>query len=117
MSEIVASFTRLVHDCPEKPLVYFPARRETWTVADLWASSVQLGAILERAEIHAGQLVVSAAGNCPLTMALTVACRRLGVALLPLDSGTAFNQARELATRFGAAAVVTETSAVETPTI
>jgi acyl-CoA synthetase (AMP-forming)/AMP-acid ligase II len=102
VSEIVERFLQVRRDGPHRRLVHLPSHRASLTADDLWTSSLAQRALLQSHGLGADQLVIAATGNRPSTLALWLACRALGIAMMPLDSGTPVAEIGSLARRFGA---------------
>ncbi|HEY7499045.1 MAG TPA: class I adenylate-forming enzyme family protein [Vicinamibacterales bacterium] len=106
MSEIVERFERIRRDEPARPLIHAAATGATLTAEDLSALAAAERSRLESLGIGSDHLVLSAAGNRPAAIALWLACRSLGAALMPLDVGTPAGEMDALAKRFGATAAI-----------
>jgi long-chain acyl-CoA synthetase len=106
LSEIVERFQRITRDQPDRPLVHVPAADRTVTATDLWEASVTFRAALQAGGLGPDHLVVAASGNRPSTLALWLACRALGIAVMPVDAGTPVLEMRAIAERFGATVAV-----------
>jgi len=110
LSEIVERFERIRRDSPNRSLIHLPAAGASLTAEDIWNASLRQRAQLEALGLGLGlgsghdndHLVISAAGNRPGAVPLWLACRSLGVALMPVDAGTPTAEIAELARRFGA---------------
>jgi acyl-CoA synthetase (AMP-forming)/AMP-acid ligase II len=102
VSEIVERFIRIRRDHPDRPLIHLPLTNATITAADLWDGAAEQRARLERLGAGPDQLVIYAGGNKPALLALWLACRSCGSALMPVDGGTTTAEIGELARRFGA---------------
>jgi acyl-CoA synthetase (AMP-forming)/AMP-acid ligase II len=105
-SLIVERFDRIRRDAPDRPLIHLPLSKATLTARDIWAGSVQQQAMLTSAGVGAQHLVMLATGNRPEVFSLWLACRTLGAAVLPVDSGTTIREMSGLAERFGATQAV-----------
>lgn len=117
MSEIVERFERIRRDTPDRPLIHAPALRTSLTAEALWHAAVEQRARLERHGVGQHGLVIYAAGNKPDIFACWLACRSLGVALLPVDAGTVTPEIESLARRFGASVVIVSEAAAGVPLI
>jgi long-chain acyl-CoA synthetase len=106
VSDIVQRFARIAVDQPDRPIIYAPASKLVLTASQVWHSHLELRARLAALGIQPGQLVVSAAGNRPACIPLTLACLSLGVPLMPMDAGATITDVADFAARFGAFAVV-----------
>ncbi|MGE0448055.1 MAG: class I adenylate-forming enzyme family protein [Vicinamibacterales bacterium] len=106
MNAIVEEFDRLWRDAPARPLVHLPSSGTTLTTDDLQRNRLEQTAVLERAGIGGGHVVLSAVGNRPGFLALLLAAWSLGAVVLPVDEGAANPEIEGMAERFGAAAVV-----------
>ena len=100
-SDIVERFNRIRRDTPDRPLVYLPASRTTITAHDL----SQLAALQRTQLIALGvgddDLILTVTGNRAASLSLWLACRQLGIALMPVDVGTPPAELQSLANRFG----------------
>ncbi len=110
MSAIVARFAQLRRTDPDRPLIHLPGPDSTLSASDIWASHLEYADRLSQAGIGPHQLIVSACGNSPASVAFLLACRVLDVAVMPVDAGTTVAEVLELAARFGAAALVTRSA-------
>jgi len=106
LSEIVERFERIRRDSPNRLLVHLPAAGVSVTAEDIWNASRLQRAQLEALGLGEGYLVISAAGNRPSVVPLLLACRGLGIALMPVDVGTPTTEIVALARRFGAATLI-----------
>jgi acyl-CoA synthetase (AMP-forming)/AMP-acid ligase II len=106
VSAIVERFDRIRRDHPARPLIHLPLTASTISAGDLWELALAQRKHLERLGAGQDRLLISAAGNRPAYFALWLACRSLGAALMPVDSGTTTAEIRELARRFGASFAV-----------
>jgi long-chain acyl-CoA synthetase len=110
LSEIVERFERIRRDSPNRPLIHLPAAGASLSADDIWNASLQQRAQLEALDPGPGldpgldddHLVISAVGNRAAAVPLWLACRSLGVALMPVDAGTPIAVIAALARRFGA---------------
>lgn len=111
-SSIVERFDRIRRDTPDRPLIHLPLARTTISAAGLWDASEEQRRRLERLSLGGDHLVIYAGGNRPDLLGLWLACRTLGIALMPVDGGTTATEIAALGQRFGAAcAIVSETAA------
>jgi long-chain acyl-CoA synthetase len=107
VSAILARFAALWRDDPKRLLIHAPAARRSLSASEIWSAHRQYAARLTTlADLQTDQLVVSAAGNHPAAVAFFLACRAIGVAIMPVDPGTTATEIRSLAERFAAAAVL-----------
>jgi long-chain acyl-CoA synthetase len=106
MSEIVERFQRIWRDEPSRPLIHVPGSGTTLTADDIWTIALAERSVLEALGLGADHLVLSAAGNRPAAVALWLACRSLGIALMPVDASTPASEIASLARRFGATVAV-----------
>lgn len=106
VSTLVESFRLVLAANPSRPLLHLPALERTLTARELWDASTRVIDALKQGGVGCGSLVVSAAGNREMAVSLVLATRRLGAALLAVDSGTTAPELREIARQFDAAAVV-----------
>jgi long-chain acyl-CoA synthetase len=105
LSEIVERFARIRRDSPRRALIHLPAAASL-SAEDLWAAFTRQRARLEALGLDADHLVISAAGNSPAAVPLWLACRSLGLALMPLDAGTPPAEIAGLAVRYGATVAI-----------
>jgi long-chain acyl-CoA synthetase len=106
LSEIVERFSRIRRDIPNRPLVHLPSIGQSLTADDLWNAALVQRARLEAVGLGKDHLLLSAAGNRPAAISLWVACRSLGIALMPVDAGAPAIEIAAMAERFGATVVV-----------
>jgi acyl-CoA synthetase (AMP-forming)/AMP-acid ligase II len=102
LSEIVERFDRMRRDSPDRLVIHLPAAGVSLTVQDIWNASLLQRARFEALGLGEEHLVISAAGNRPSAVSLWLACRSLGIALMPVEAGTPTAEIRTLARRFGA---------------
>jgi len=100
-SEIVERFTRIWRDSPGRPLVHIPATGTTVT-----ADNLSDLASLQRAQLTAlgighDDLVLAVTGNRAASLSLWLACRQLGIPIMPVDGGTPAAELRAVAEKFG----------------
>ena len=107
MSDLLTRFADLRRDDPTRPLVHQPGLGTVWSADDIWNAHLRCADSLMQRGVVAGNVVVSAVGNSAASVALVLACRALGTAVMPVDAGTTAPEIRALAERFAAAAVVT----------
>ena len=113
MSEILERFERIRRDQPGRPLVHVPATRSTLTAYGLWDESCAYRDALAARGLGPDHLVIAAAGNRTATLALWIACRALGIAVMPVDAGTPTAEMRALSERFGATAAIVSSSSAD----
>jgi long-chain acyl-CoA synthetase len=101
-SEIVERFSRIRRDRPDRPLIHLPSIGQSLTADDLWNATLVQRARLQAMGLGKDHLLLSAAGNRPAAVSLWVACRSLGIALMPVDAGTPGIEIASIAERFGA---------------
>jgi len=106
VSAIVAGFAALRGTESKRLLIHLPGVGGALSVSDIWDSHLEHAEGLSQVGIGPSQLVVSGAGNNPASVALLLACRALGIAVLPVDAGTPLPEILELGARFGAAGLV-----------
>ena len=107
VSEIIARFADLCRDDPKRLLIHLPATDAALSASDLWDAHLRYAERLTRiAGLEAGQLIVSAAGNHPANVSFFLACRAIGVAIMPVDPGTTVAEILDVAERFAAAALL-----------
>jgi acyl-CoA synthetase (AMP-forming)/AMP-acid ligase II len=103
---LLERFARLACDEPDRILVHEPSAARSLTTSELARAAHDLGRALARAGVGRNHLLVSALGNHHAFLTLMLAGLELGLAILPVDRGTPYAGALELATRFGGSAVV-----------
>jgi long-chain acyl-CoA synthetase len=106
VSEIVERFQRIRRDTPSRPLLHVPSAGASLSAEDIWTRARQQQARLAALGLDADHLVISVAGNRPAAVPLWLACRSLGITLMPLDGGTPLAEVTALARRFGATAAI-----------
>lgn len=111
MSEIIERFQRLLKDIPNRALIHLPAASASLTVEDIWNAALAQRARLEALGLGGEHLIISAAGNRPAAVPLWLACRSLGIALMPVDAGTPTAEIADLARHFGATIAILPESA------
>lgn len=114
-SEISERFERVRRDAPDRPLILRAATGQIITADALASLAGSLEEVLLRAGTASGQPVLSVAGNTPTAVALLLACRRLGIPLLPVDRGASTVEIASIAARFGARIVVAQAASVARP--
>jgi long-chain acyl-CoA synthetase len=102
MSEIVERFARIRRDTPARRLIHLPIAGTSLTAGDIWDEACAQRSALQKLGLGPDYLLVSAAGNRPSSIALWLACRELGIAIMPIDAGTPPAEIASLARRFGA---------------
>jgi long-chain acyl-CoA synthetase len=110
LSDIVERFSRVRRDRPDRPLIHLPASGASLTAEDIWNASLRQQAQLAALGLGEEHLVIVAAGNRPASVSLWLACRRLGVTLMPVDAGTPAAEIAALARRFGATTAILQSS-------
>src|SRR5688572_8603320 len=105
VSPLVESFRLVLAANSYRPLLHLPASGRTLTARELWDASTRVIETLEQRGVGSGSLLVSAVGNRAMCVSLVLATRRLGAALLAVDSGTTAPELREISRQFDAAAV------------
>ena len=103
---IVSALQRITDTTPRRVLIHHPASGQSLDAAAIWDLHLRFLDVLRASGLVSGQVLVSAAGNCPGFIALVVACRTLLVALVPVDGGATLPEILELATCLDAAALV-----------
>jgi len=111
LSEIVERFDRIRRDVPGRHLIHLPSVGISLTAEEIWSASLSQRARLNALGLGPDHLVMSAAGNTPAALVLWLACRRLGIALMPVDAATPTVEIGELARRFGATVAILPDSA------
>jgi len=87
MSDLLAQFADLHRDDPQRVLIHLPGIGTALTVDDLWHAHLHYADLLARSGFGADQLVVSAAGNAPASIAFFLACRAINIVMMPVDPG------------------------------
>jgi acyl-CoA synthetase (AMP-forming)/AMP-acid ligase II len=107
VSEILARFADLCRDDPTRLLIHVPGADHALSASDIFDAHLRYADRLGQiAGLQAGELIVSAAGNHPASVGFFLACRAIGVAIMPVDPGTPIAEILGLAERFGAAALL-----------
>jgi acyl-CoA synthetase (AMP-forming)/AMP-acid ligase II len=106
LSEIVERFRRLHRDRPGRPLVHLPLSGTTLTADDVLAASAEHRRALDRLGAGPDSLVMLAIGNRAAAFPFWLACRAAGVAVMPVDAGTARVEFAEIGRRFSAALAI-----------
>ena len=112
MSEIVERFERIRRDSPDRLLIHLPAAGASLSADDIWRTSLQQRAQLDAlglgcpAGTDGDHLIISAIGNRPAAVPFWLACRSLGITLMPVDGGTPTAEISALALRFGATTAI-----------
>jgi acyl-CoA synthetase (AMP-forming)/AMP-acid ligase II len=107
VSEILARFADICRDDPNRVLIHVPGRDTSLSASTLWDAHLRYAERLTRLmRLETGQLIVSAAGNHPASIAFFLACRAIGIAIMPVDPGTTVAEILGLAERFEAAALL-----------
>ena len=114
-SEVFEGFERLRRDAPDRRVILHAGTGQIVTADALAARARTLQEILEQAGTARGQPVLSVAGNTATAVALLLACRHIGIPLLPVDKGASAVETASIAARFGARLIVASRSAVTTP--
>jgi acyl-CoA synthetase (AMP-forming)/AMP-acid ligase II len=113
MSTIVERFADLRRRAPDRVLMHLPGAGGALTAANIWDAHVAYAALLAEARVEPGQLVVSAAGNHYASVAVFLACRARGIALMPVDAGTTRPEILALGERFSAAALLLPSAMIQ----
>ena len=106
MSQILTRFAELYRRDPTRPLLHLPAVAAAWSAGDLWDAHRRYADELTAIGVGSGQLVLSAAGNSPASVALLLACRAADVPIMPVDAGATMPEILGFADRFAAAAMI-----------
>ena len=110
MTDLADRFARVARDSADRVVIHVPATGESLRAAELQDRAAALTVALERAGLPPGSLVALATGNHPATIAAWLACRRLGLALMPIDRGATDVEIRALTAAFGPCAFLTLTA-------
>jgi len=106
VNALVSRFADVHRENPARPLVHAPGEGMTVTASDVWDRHRRYADTLAGLDLERDQLIISAIGNHSESASLLLACRALGIAVMPVDAGTTFPEIHDVATRFGAAALV-----------
>jgi long-chain acyl-CoA synthetase len=106
VSELVATFSRLVDAVPARRLIHVPASGQSLTVQDVWHARGTHADMLRGCGLVPGDLLLLAVGNKPVYASLLLAARELDIAVLAVDSGTPAPEILDLCVRFGVAGCV-----------
>src|SRR5690349_7250888 len=87
-SAIVEQFERIARTQPTRPLIHLPLADATVTAEGLWDAAKMQARRLIALGLSAGDVLLYAAGNRPELLALWLAARAVGLALMPVDAGT-----------------------------
>jgi len=102
----LAGFERLLADRADHPAIFALSERRVLSFADLAHELQVTKAILDRAGVPEGSCVLSLLGNRPSWFALFLACLARGDVLMSLDAQTSSVEIGQLASRYGASAIV-----------
>jgi acyl-CoA synthetase (AMP-forming)/AMP-acid ligase II len=106
VNALVSRFADVHRENPARPLVHAPGEGITLTASDVWDRHRRYADTLAAFDLDRDQLIVSAIGNHSESVSLLLACRTLGLVVMPVDTGTTLPEIHDVATRFGAAALV-----------
>jgi long-chain acyl-CoA synthetase len=106
VSAIVSRFAELRHADPRRILIQLPGIDGALSAADIWEAHLDYAQRLTQFGVGPDQLVVSASGNHPASVAFLLACRALRIVVMPVDAGTTLPEIRAIGDRFGAAALL-----------
>jgi len=106
-SDLVALFADVRREDPARPLIHRPGLGPALSTDDIWRAHLAIADALAGRGVERDELVISAAGNAPASVALLLACRAIGAAVLAVDSGATHVEIDALAERFGAAVIAT----------
>jgi acyl-CoA synthetase (AMP-forming)/AMP-acid ligase II len=106
VNALVSRFADVHREDPARPLIQAPGSGMTLTAADVWDIHRRYADSLASLGLDRDQLIISAVGNHRHSVPLLLACRALGIAVMPVDAGTTLPEIHEISTRFGAAALV-----------
>ena len=112
VSEVTERFDRVRRDAPNRPLIVRAATGQVITADALASLASSLEGMLRQAGTAPGQPLLSVAGNTPIAAGLLLACRRIGIPLLPVDKGASPIEIASIAARFGARLVVAGSASV-----
>lgn len=106
VNALVSRFADVHRESPARPLIQAPGAGITLTASDVWDLHRRYADCLASLGLDRDQLIVSVAGNRTDSVPLLLACRALGIAVMPVDADTTLVEILDISTRFGAAALV-----------
>ena len=106
----IAGFERLLADRAHHPAIFALSERRVLSFADLAHEFQATKAVFDAARVPEGSCVLSLAGNRPSWFALFLACLARGDVLMSLDAQTSSMETGQLASRYGASAMVAPSS-------
>jgi long-chain acyl-CoA synthetase len=106
VSAIVERFAAVRRSAPARTLIYRPGLHSTLSASMIWDDHQRIADRLVALKAAPGQLVMSSLGNRAEAAALLLACRALGLPLMPVDAGVTAPEIQQLAARFGARILV-----------
>ena len=106
MSQILSRFAEIYRREPTRPMLHLPAVAAAWSAGDVWDAHRRYADRLASIGLGPGQLVLSAAGNSPASVALLLACLAADVPIMPVDAGATMPEILAFADRFAAAAMI-----------
>jgi acyl-CoA synthetase (AMP-forming)/AMP-acid ligase II len=106
VNALVNRFADVHRENPARPLVYAPGAGITLTASDVWDLHRRYADQLGSLGLGPDQLIISAVGNHTDSVSLLLACRAMGIAVMPVDAGTTLPEILDISMRFGAAALV-----------
>jgi acyl-CoA synthetase (AMP-forming)/AMP-acid ligase II len=113
VSELYERFERLRRDQPARLLIHRATGGDAVTAAELASLTLVIRDVLGKAGTAPGQPVVAIAGNTATGIGLLLACRNLGIPLLPVDKSASPSEIGAIASRFGARLVVGSRASLE----
>ena len=106
MSQILTRFAEIYRREPTRQILHLPAVAAVWSAGNVWDAHRRYADRLASIGLRPGELVLSAAGNSPASVALLLACRAADVPIMPVDAGTTMPEILAFADRFAAAAMI-----------
>jgi len=106
VSQILSRFAEICRREPTRPILHLPAVAAAWSAGDVWDAHRRYADRLASIGLGPGQLVLSAAGNSPASVALLLACLAADVPIMPVDAGATMPEILAFADRFAAAAMI-----------
>ena len=113
VNALVNRFADVHRENPARPLVHAPGAGITLTASDVWDLHRRYADQFGSLGLDPDQLIVSAVGNHTDSVSLLLACRAMGMAVMPVDAGTTLPEILDISTRFGAAALVLPSDLVD----
>ena len=90
VNALVDRFADVHRESPARPLVYAPGAGITLTASDMWDHHRRYADTAAASRARPRSLIISAVGNHTDSVSLLLACRAIGIAVMPVDTGTTF---------------------------